>query len=122
MKDIEIFDKVKTHLLTQMEQSTNAEGACMYRGDNGLKCAAGCLIKDEFYKPEFENISSSSALLHFAISQSIGDYGTTADTMIGILQGLHDNKKPKDWADHLNTFKFSPAGDYIYGSFKPHLE
>ena len=121
MKDIEIFEKVKTHLLTQMEKSVNAEGACMYRGDNGNKCAAGCLIKDEFYKPELENISASSDVVHFAISQSIGDYGSTADIMILHLQSIHDNQCPEDWEAYLNTFKFMPEGQYIVGSYTGRL-
>lgn len=121
MKDIEIFEKVKTHLLSQKLRSTNAAGVCMYRGDGGRMCAAGCLIKDEFYKPELENISASSAIIHFAITQSIGDYSTTADALVSALQGMHDGKKPEDWEAYLNTFKFSPTGEYILYSFTGRL-
>jgi hypothetical protein len=39
----EVFDQVATHLLTQRQRSTT-KGNCAYRGDDGLKCAAGCLL------------------------------------------------------------------------------
>lgn len=35
--------------------SVNAGGACMYRGLNGLKCAAGHCITDKEYKASYEN-------------------------------------------------------------------
>ena len=122
MKDIEIYEKVKTHLLTQMEKSTNVGGDCMYRGDGGRMCAAGCLIKDEFYKEELENIASASAVVHFAISQSIGDYSETADVMIANLQRVHDDNHPEKWEAYLNTFKFTPSGEYILHSYTGNLE
>ena len=59
----EVFDQVAKHLLTQMKKSVAKRAAesasdskdyCMYRGFDGTKCAAGCLISDDEYKPEFE--------------------------------------------------------------------
>lgn len=35
----QIFDKVATHLLTQMERSVDECGDCRYRGMNGKMCA-----------------------------------------------------------------------------------
>lgn len=50
------FDIVKKHLLTQNKQSVEEfSGKCRYRGGEGLKCAIGCLIPDDMYKPEFED-------------------------------------------------------------------
>lgn len=55
----EIFNIVSLHLLTQIKRSTKHLknswfSACAYRGENGLKCAAGVLIPDNEYQPEME--------------------------------------------------------------------
>jgi hypothetical protein len=50
----ELFDYVTSFLLKQGEQSRGLGGACTYRGLNGLMCAAGCVIPDEFYRPAME--------------------------------------------------------------------
>lgn len=49
----EVFNIVSTHLLTQGQMSLD-DSMCMYRSPNGMKCAAGALIPDNEYKPEFE--------------------------------------------------------------------
>lgn len=51
----EVFDKVKTHLLTQGKRAMLPGGyACAYRGAGGTKCAVGCLILDEAYDHRME--------------------------------------------------------------------
>lgn len=50
----EIFDKVVDHLKTQNKQAVDDEGDCLYRTQEGLKCAIGCLIPDEWYTPNME--------------------------------------------------------------------
>lgn len=58
MTEQEIFTKVATHLLAQMARSRSGDdGVCLYRGDNGLQCAAGCLIPDELYSEALEEKS-----------------------------------------------------------------
>ena len=55
----EIFDTVMTHLSTQGRRAyLNLEG-CRYRTDTGLKCAVGCLISDDEYRPNMEGIPVS---------------------------------------------------------------
>lgn len=53
--DQEVFDQVKTHLLSQKVKSMSRtlEDTCAYRSANSLKCAAGCLIGDDEYDPNF---------------------------------------------------------------------
>ena len=42
-----VFDRVATHLLTQNAQSLDiVDGECLYRGEDGKMCAAGCLLTD----------------------------------------------------------------------------
>jgi len=50
----EVFDIVSTHLLKQGRKSVNISNRCVYRNENGMKCAAGALIPDDEYKPELE--------------------------------------------------------------------
>ena len=50
----ETFEYVLNKILEQGEPSLNKDGKCLYRGPNGLKCAAGHLISDEEYNPSME--------------------------------------------------------------------
>ena len=54
----EMFDKVYIGLLNQkFERSMKNYGemsTCAYRGDGGMKCAAGHLIPDEEYKSDMD--------------------------------------------------------------------
>lgn len=54
----EIFDYVVRFLTKQaarsFEKYENGVKKCKYRGPNGLRCAAGCLIDDSEYKSYFE--------------------------------------------------------------------
>jgi hypothetical protein len=54
----EVFDKVAMHLLSQNERCGTKEDdgvfQCKYRF-NGMSCAAGCLIPDEYYNELMEN-------------------------------------------------------------------
>lgn len=49
----ELFNIVSLHLLNQGQKSAH-ETLCMYRGPNGMKCAAGVLIPDNEYNPSME--------------------------------------------------------------------
>lgn len=94
----EIFDRVVTHLAQQGEPALcmlpqadyDTDGpSCAYRTPQGLKCAAGCLIPDEKYKPEFEN----------EMFRSILSRQLTCDPMlidlINSLQIAHDARTSK---------------------------
>lgn len=50
----ETIEFVKNHFLKQNSLSHDRDGYCAYRGENGAKCAAGCLIPDESYNEEME--------------------------------------------------------------------
>ncbi len=56
----EVFDMVARHLIGQGKRSMGVVPGmggrtCAYRGENGTKCAVGCLIPDEAYDPSIEN-------------------------------------------------------------------
>jgi hypothetical protein len=84
----EIFNIVSAHLLNQGQKSVS-NGICMYRGPNGLKCAAGCLIPDEEYNPEFES-NRWNVLVDDGLIQN------KFKTEIVALQEIHDYAPKND--------------------------
>ena len=50
----EVFDKVYTHFVTEGNPPSMDGQECLYRGPNGLKCAAGLFIPDELYLESME--------------------------------------------------------------------
>ena len=90
----EVFDFVAHHLLTQNERSVSPLGAeCAYRGQNGLKCAAGCLIPDEIYDEDLEgqlwcNIKDIVDMKQHAY-------------LVTKLQYIHDEKDVNCWKHEL---------------------
>ena len=98
----EVFDQVAKHLLTQMKKSASesapdSKDYCMYRGFDGTKCAAGCLISDDEYKLEFENLNWSHL--------SSTNYLVPKEhcKLIKQLQNIHDCYEPEDWRVRLNN-------------------
>lgn len=97
----EIFDVVSNHLLTQMKRSdkpgpTNTNN-CMYLGPNGLKCAAGILIPEDQYNPEFEGKSWEDLTLN-------GHVQKNHVIPISELQNIHDWTEPQNWKFELVAF------------------
>lgn len=61
-----IFQKVKTHLLTQKRKSMDpADAFCSYRGTENRSCAIGCLIPDSIYDPDIERLT----VIHAKVSK-----------------------------------------------------
>lgn len=71
----ETFDTVVSHLRRQgrcaMDRLT-----CVYRAENGDRCAAGCLIPDDLYSSNLEGLSvSSHAEDGQKLERTLTDYG-----------------------------------------------
>lgn len=105
----EIFDKVCKHLLTQRVKSINGT-KCVYRGPNGTKCAVGCLIPDELYKPAIESCTvhkliCDTALLGYTKQQEaeLAKLGFTDDNavLMAELQAIHDGDEVAAWPHKL---------------------
>lgn len=109
----EVFDRVATHMLLQKKKSVSEEmirdkwghqklaSSCMYRGDDGLKCAVGCLIKDELYNECIEHQGVDDADVIDALTESgivCSDYMLK---LLVTLQGIHDDSDPKHWENAL---------------------
>lgn len=97
----QVFDQVVKHMLTQNRQSKNHEvGGCFYRhGD--LKCAAGCLISDDEYKPEMDTMETGTTWVELVDNDLVPT--TPHDDLIGRLQDIHDSYLPVDWPVRLNN-------------------
>jgi hypothetical protein len=106
-----LFEKIKTHLLTQNEKSVDKYGLCMYRGLNGLMCAAGCLIPNHKYNPEMEETSSSD------IDFFRSTFNDAENALITAFQVLHDGLDPSEWAseiDRLEEMGSLEFREYLY--------
>lgn len=94
----EVYNIVAQHMLKQNAKSvTELPGigdSCAYRGIDGLKCAAGCLIPDEVYNCSFENIKWVDL---------VNDHGFPEDhlELISDLQVIHDDYQPDCWCEYL---------------------
>lgn len=101
----EIFNKVSSCLLKQMEKSISLKG-CAYRGDGGLKCAIGHLIPDKEYKEELEGRTIISLFETFpAMMERIG-LSRNDKAFLDSLQGIHDSNNPCDWEERLRDFAY----------------
>lgn len=99
-----VFDTVTSHLLRQGKVSTKTRPSfdiingtknvdyCAYRGDDGTKCALGCLISDESYNEHLEG----KTVYNLDVNVIDKQYGSlrsySEDTMfLRGLQHVHDN-------------------------------
>lgn len=96
-----VFDQVATHLLKQNKQSLGSihiespkEQGCAYRGENGLKCAAGCLMADDEYRWGWENWGWGQLV-------SAKEVPRNHRLLILALQGVHDKYFPNLWRGNL---------------------
>lgn len=92
----EVFDQVAEHLLTQMARSENDEH-CLYRGPDGLKCAAGCLIADSEYNADMDGLHGVG--WHTFIEKH--NVTNSHKDLINRLQFVHDHYLPDMWLGHL---------------------
>lgn len=101
--DQEVFDQVKTHLLSQGKKSlkpgkrtVSLNCLCSYHSKDGLKCAAGCLIGEDEYDPAFEGFSWKSLMYSWSVPKE-------HCSLITELQVVHDTKEPEQWEEALKN-------------------
>ncbi len=74
---------------------TSKDGECSYRGEGGSRCAAGCLIPDDLYRPEMEGETFEGILALEPRLQSV--FGDAVD-FIGAAQYEHDvSSNDEEW-------------------------
>lgn len=89
----QVFDQVAEHLLTQGKKC-QSYGRCLYLNEEGLKCAAGCLIAADEYKDEFEGKGWGELVAGGYVADS-------QQYLMRDLQRIHDDQDPSEWSDSL---------------------
>jgi hypothetical protein len=105
MNHQQIFDIVATHLLKQKARSQNhSRTACLYRGQEGRKCAVGVLIADEHFEPDFNQCGVYNSKVVNSLQKS--GISTDIDTMdlLGDLQWIHDSHPVDGWKSRLQSY------------------
>ena len=116
---LEVFNKVEAHLLLQGAKSVDCGGECLYRGEDGMSCAIGCLIKDEFYHEGLEGIAMWAdekkkerlMILEEALINSGIELSPAMTYMLSDLQYMHDTNSPKVWEQELQHMRVTHFGD-----------
>lgn len=93
----EVFDQVAIHLLRQNRKSHILNDTCAYRGADGLKCAAGCLIADNEYSPGMETLQWAGLVRR----QVVPGFHSQ---LVRSLQDIHDQFPVQEWKAHLLSF------------------
>ena len=96
----EVFDQIAEHLLKQGKKSQTITGSCKYRGPDGLRCAAGCLLGDDEYDPQFEDRTWWTVLSMLSVTYGISVY--SHDALISQTQEIHDSYTPDEWRSLLS--------------------
>ena len=101
-KDIDqlAFSTVARHLLTQNKVSYDLiHDRCAYRGDNGLKCAIGCLIDDRDYDVSMEGDVVRWGDENWSLDNS--PLMQLSSNLAMNLQTCHDQVPPDNWLKNL---------------------
>lgn len=103
----DIFNKVAAHLLTQQKTSMRehqfGSKQCAYRGDDGCKCAVGCLIEDEEYAPWMEGLSIHGVVNEDRCPASLRNrFDIHSLDICRQLQFIHDNVDVCAWKEELD--------------------
>lgn len=119
----DLFDFIVERLIVQGKKSLNThpcEVNCAYRGDNNTRCAAGMVIKDEYYLKSIEGKSVAQDEVFELVEKSLPNV-ELADTDLRIilqdLQDIHD----RDAIIHdgeKNTFNY----ELDFNLFKQYAE
>ena len=108
----ELFNEVVSHLRKQKKQSLSQHGYCMYRGEDGLKCAIGHLIPDECYHNDMEGTyfvelpsynsvirSSCPEVQPFPV-ELLQEFENNQELLTELVH-VHDDHSPIEWEDRF---------------------
>jgi len=95
----EVFEQVARHLMTQRKRATE-KTRCVYLTDDGLKCAAGCLLSEKDYA-----LLETEKMLSFAWNSISSKLKIPQHrNLIMHLQAMHDVIEPRKWKYELRGF------------------
>lgn len=95
MTNQEAFEKMVIHLRKQGARATFVPGtglsSCMYRAPNGFRCAVGCLIPDDEYRPWFEGAGVTKVV------NDVPSLASVSRNLLAAMQAVHDNHEVTAW-------------------------
>jgi len=92
----ETFNIVKSHLLKQNKRCAE-DDVCLYRNDEGLKCAVGALINDDEYRSEHNELGLHTGLVKNMLTASGVSTDRESMDLMHDLQSTHDQIEPEKW-------------------------
>ena len=108
MTDQEIYNKVRNHLLTQMKKSLSGNGnrnssGCCYVSPDGTRCAAGCLLPQDYVPPAEYNTGHSvfDIIKDEEAPEVMRRAFQSNEGLLTSLQTVHDCYSPDRWAPEL---------------------
>lgn len=114
----QIFNKVKKHLLTQLERA-EYQNECRYKymplDEDGvlLQCAVGCLIPDKYYDNSIEGSAvTDENVVEILVQAGVLDKRPTVARkekidLLRQLQEIHDNELVVNWVYKLEILELS---------------
>jgi hypothetical protein len=111
----ELYDYIVEAVVKQGRPSVGDNDRCLYRGPDGLKCAAGHVIPDSMYSPvAMENSGVHQLQSQGELPKSLIPH----KNLLGYLQDAHDAHS-RD-ADFLHNFLDAAKRAAYYNALKPH--
>ena len=98
-----VFEFVKQHLLNQGQKSEGVS-SCFYKKNNGLSCAIGCLIENEFYNDNLEFKNGDDPIVIDAVRKSLPNWVINENMLID-LQVVHDEYEVEEWECKLQELE-----------------
>jgi hypothetical protein len=101
----EVFDMSAGHLLKQGKQCQDDTETCLYRGENGMACAAGVFLTDEGAKAAdnpkemLGHSCPTAGWEHLVFLEAVPCKHVE---LIRALQGIHDYILPSGWKTRLS--------------------
>jgi hypothetical protein len=111
----ELYDYIVEAIVKQGRPSVGDNDRCLYRGPDGLKCAAGHVIPDSFYSALIEE---NTGVLQLRLKGRLPKSLAPHVDLISYLQDAHD--AASRWADFLRIFMQDAERLAIKFNLKPY--
>lgn len=98
-----VFEFVRQHLLNQGQKSEGVS-SCFYKKNNGLSCAIGCLIENEFYVDNLEFKNGDDPIVIDAVKKSLPNWVINKNMLLD-LQIIHDEYEVEEWEFRLQELE-----------------
>lgn len=107
----EIFDRVCAHLAQQGRKSKSVMGGCVYRADDGARCAVGCLLPDDAPFASLDNLDDTS--IRTLIRNGLVSTDPSVDLLAKLQEAHDENETARGLRNHLIdiAFQFSLVPD-----------